>query len=100
MEVKQHWQSLKEAECCLRDLSVEIKNNNCDITLSEESSSRLLCLLKGKLEDLNVLQNNARMLYQQCVLGQASENNLFDDIYDEENEAVNYSSDETHNDED
>ncbi|XP_057182631.1 uncharacterized protein LOC130549429 isoform X2 [Triplophysa rosa] len=86
MEVKQHWQSLKEAECCLRDLSVEIKNNNCDITLSEESSSGLLCLLKRKLEDLNVLQNNARMLYQQCVLGQASENNLFDDISDEENE--------------
>jgi len=27
-EVKQHWQSLKEAECSLRDLSTQIQNNS------------------------------------------------------------------------
>ncbi|KAF4108224.1 hypothetical protein G5714_010983 [Onychostoma macrolepis] len=52
IEVKQHWQSLKEAECSLRDLSVEIQNNNSDFELSEGSSNGLLCLLKRKLEDL------------------------------------------------
>lgn len=99
MEVKQHWQSLKEAECSLRDLSIQIQNNNSDFELSEESSNGLLCLLKRKLEDLQFLQNNARMLYRQCVLGQASDNILFDNISDEETEAVNYSSDETNSDE-
>ncbi|CAM4278818.1 unnamed protein product [Leuciscus chuanchicus] len=100
MEVKQHWQSLKEAECSMRDLSIQIQNNNSDFELSEESSNGLLCLLKRKLEDLQFLQNNARMLYRQCVLGQASDNILFDNISDEETEAVNYSSDETNSDED
>lgn len=71
-----------------------------DFELSEESSNGLLCLLKRKLEDLQFLQNNARMLYRQCVLGQASDNILFDNISDEETEAVNYSSDETNSDED
>ncbi|ROL45190.1 hypothetical protein DPX16_8319 [Anabarilius grahami] len=100
MEVKQHWQSLKEAECSLRDLSVQIQTNNSDFELSEESANGLLCLLKKKLEDLQFLQNNARMLYRQCVLGQASDSILFDNISDEETEAVNYSSDETDSDED
>jgi len=40
------------------------------------------------------------MLYRQCVLGQASDNILFDNIYDEETEAVNSSSGETSSDED
>ncbi|XP_073725812.1 uncharacterized protein [Misgurnus anguillicaudatus] len=93
MEVKQHWQSLKEAESSLRDLSLEIQNNNCDS--DQESSSGLLCLLKRKLEDLHFLQNNARMLYRQCVLGQASDSILFDNISDEETEAINYSSDDS-----
>ncbi|ROL52945.1 hypothetical protein DPX16_5496 [Anabarilius grahami] len=100
MEVKQHWQSLKEAECSLRDLSVQIQTNHSDFEVSEESANGLLCLLKRKLEDLQFLQNNARMLYRQCVLGQASDSILFDNISDEETEAVNYSSDETDSDED
>ncbi|KAK7127257.1 hypothetical protein R3I94_018444 [Phoxinus phoxinus] len=100
MEVKQHWQSLKEAQCSLRDLSIQIQNNNSDFELSDESSNGLLCLLKRKLEDLQCLLNNARTLYRQCVLGQASDNILFDNISDEETEAVNYSSDETNSDED
>ncbi|XP_051738605.1 uncharacterized protein LOC127506293 isoform X3 [Ctenopharyngodon idella] len=99
-EVKQHWRSLKEAECSLRDLSVQIQTNNSDFELSEESANGLLCLLKRKLEDLQFLQNNARMLYRQCVLGQASDSILFDNISDEETEAINYSSDETDSDED
>jgi len=71
-----------------------------DFEISEESSNGLLCLLKRKLEDLQLLQKNARMLYRQCVLGQASDNILFDNIYDEETEAVNSSSGETSSDED
>lgn len=62
-----------------------------DFERSEESSNGLLCLLKRKLEDLQFLQNNAWMLYRQCVLGQASESIQSDNISDEEN----YSSDET-----
>ncbi len=71
-----------------------------DFKLSEGSSNGLLCLLKRKLEDLQFLQNKARMLYRQCVLGQAPDNILFDNMSDEESEDANYSSDEIHSDED
>lgn len=40
------------------------------------------------------------MLYRQCVLGQASDNLLCDNMSDEETEDADCSSDETHSDED
>lgn len=40
------------------------------------------------------------MLYRQCVLGQASDNLLCDNMSDEETEDTDCSSDETHSDED